>query len=90
MKNSYPTHEAKARFSEILRRVRNGQRVEITYHGETVAEIRPVTPGEPTLAVRIAHLEETGMIAPPASRTSPILPLLKKRGALKRFLEERD
>ena len=41
MATTYSTYEAKARFSEILRRVREGRSVNITYHGEVVAEIRP-------------------------------------------------
>lgn len=87
--NSYSTYEAKARFSEILRKVRNGQRVEITYHGETVAEIRPASPGQPTLTARIAHLERDGRVA--TSRAgAAFVPLAKRRGALGRFLEERD
>jgi antitoxin (DNA-binding transcriptional repressor) of toxin-antitoxin stability system len=36
----YSTYEAKARFSEVIRKVRAGQRVVIAYRGAEVAEIR--------------------------------------------------
>lgn len=87
--NSYSTYEAKARFSEILRKVRNGQRVEITYHGETVAEIRPASRGQSTLTARIAQLEREGKVATSRSNAT-FVPLAKRPGALERFLEERD
>ena len=87
--NSYSTYEAKARFSEILRKVRNGQRVEITYHGETVAEIRPASKGQSTLTARIAQLESEGRVATSRPRAK-LIPLAKRPGALGRFLEERD
>jgi len=48
----YSTYEAKARFSEVIRKVRDGQRVVIAYRGEEVAEIRP-------LENRAASLEKT-------------------------------
>ena len=34
--------EANRSFSRLLRRVRNGETVEITSHGEAVAELRPI------------------------------------------------
>ncbi len=41
--------ELKQQTSKILRRVReNGEIIEITYHGETVARLVPVAPPEPT------------------------------------------
>lgn len=45
----YSTHDAKARFSELVRKVREGRSVTITYRGEPVAELRP-----------IERLEDTG------------------------------
>ena len=41
---TYSTYEAKARFSEVLRQVRAGTTVTVTYRGEPVAEIRPIEP----------------------------------------------
>ena len=39
MESVYSTYEAKTKFSELLRKVRQGGRVVITFHGEPVAEI---------------------------------------------------
>jgi len=36
-------HEAKAHFSELLRRVQLGETVVVTRHNAPVAEIRPIT-----------------------------------------------
>ena len=40
--DTFSTYDAKARFSEVLRRVREGRTVTVTYQGEPVAEIRPL------------------------------------------------
>ncbi len=41
--------ELKQQTSKILRRVREeGEIIEITYHGETIARLVPVTPPEPS------------------------------------------
>ncbi len=37
----YTAREARARFAELLRRVRNGETVAVSYRGAPVAEIRP-------------------------------------------------
>ena len=37
-------HEAKAHFSDLLRRVEGGETVVVTHHNRPVAEIRPPTP----------------------------------------------
>ena len=42
MSITYSTYEAKTRFSEVLRQVRNGETVTVSYRGEPVAEIRPI------------------------------------------------
>lgn len=84
----YSTYEAKARFSELLRKVRRGQSITITYHGEPVAELRPIASQGGT-AARIDDLAERGLITRPLRRT-PLGPLARRPGALQRFLEERD
>ncbi|HEV7515203.1 MAG TPA: type II toxin-antitoxin system prevent-host-death family antitoxin, partial [Thermoanaerobaculia bacterium] len=61
--STYSTYEAKAKFSEILRKVRAGQRVVIAYHGEEVAEIRPIEKKK-TLAASLRELEEQGILGP--------------------------
>ena len=87
---TYSTYEAKARFSEILRKVRGGRRVIITHHGNPVAEIRPVEPGPQTVAERLAQFERDGVVKPAAEpRIRPSL-ATRRRGALARFLKSRD
>ncbi len=88
MATTYSTYEAKARFSEILRRVREGRSVTITYHGEVVAEIRPAYRVGQEQAMK--QLEEHGLISPPEAPTGKLAPLACKPGALARFLESRD
>ena len=39
---SYSIYEAKARFSEVIRQVREGKTVPVSYRGEPVAEIRSI------------------------------------------------
>jgi prevent-host-death family protein len=85
---SYSTYEAKARFSELMRKVRRGQSIVITYHGEAVAELRPMASTGGTEA-RIEHLAERGLITQPGGR-KPLKPLARRPGALQRFLDERD
>jgi len=88
-KDTYSTYEAKARFSEVLRKVRAGQRVLITYHGQNVAEIRPVRPPR-GLAERVRLAEEQGVVSAAAERRGKLRPLAKRPGALARFLESRE
>ena len=88
----YSTYEAKARFSEILRQVRRGESVFVTYRGTRVAEIRPVSEGE-TDEARLERLERSGvLLSPPAgpSAEESLKPLAKRPGALERFLESRE
>ena len=89
MSGTYSTYEAKARFSELMRKVRNGQRVTISYRGEAVAELRPIyQPDDPAKVLR--EMDEEGVLAPPRAPLGRLEPLAQKRGALKRFLETRD
>ena len=89
MATTYSTWEAKARFSELLRRVRAGERLLITFHGEPVAELRPFEPGAESLADRLARLEREGRLVP-ARGKGDFRPLADRPGALERFLAERD
>jgi prevent-host-death family protein len=85
----YSTYEAKARFSELMRKVRSGRSVTITYHGEPVAELRPIAATDSAEA-RIDQLTERGLVTPrPAVRSEPV-PIIRRSGALRRFLAERD
>ena len=87
---SYSTYEAKARFSEVLRKVRAGRRVIVTHHGKQVAEIRPVEPEPQTVAERLAQLERDGVVKPAAESGSHPSLTTRRRGALTRFLKSRD
>ena len=93
MPQRYSTYEAKSKFSEVIRKVRAGQSVVITFHGEEVAEVRPVSRGKKsreTIDERIQRLERRGEVHPATAPISNIRPLAKRPGALKRFLESRD
>lgn len=88
-RDTYSTYEAKARFSELLRRVREGRVVTITYHGEPVAEVRPLESAGGTEA-RLERLRERGVLIPAPDPDRPIEPVARRPGALQRFLEERE
>ena len=90
MRDSYSTYEAKARFSEILRKVRAGGSVFITYRGTTVAEVRPIDEEQRSLEERIEHLREQGVLGQQPTRRGRLEAIAERPGALKRFLEERD
>jgi prevent-host-death family protein len=89
MTRTYSTYEAKARFSELLRWVRGGERVVVTYRGEEVAEISPLE-REPSELERLQRLRADGILGPPAERRGQLKPIARKPGGLKRFLESRD
>lgn len=95
MPDEYSLYDAKARLSSLVRQVREGRSVIITVHGVPAAELRPVDPSvrPQTLEERVGELERRGAIvasrrAPGEANAFPVGP--KKRGALKRFLAERD
>jgi len=90
MAQTYSVYEAKARFSEIIRKVRMGQRVIISYRGQEVAEVRPVETARRGLPGRLRQWEEEGLIAPAGEPTRPLRPLARRPGALKRFVESRE
>jgi prevent-host-death family protein len=86
--DSWPTWEAKARFSELLRLVREGRTITVTYHGEPVAEVRPLKP-ESGIAARIERLRSRGLLSIPESVDGPLAPLASRPGGLARFLDDR-
>jgi prevent-host-death family protein len=92
MKKTYSTYEAKARFSEIVRRVRErGESVTVTWHGEPVAEIRPApSEGAETIEARLRVLENHGVYQPSTREPTGLRRISRKRGALERFLSERE
>ncbi|MGQ0550366.1 MAG: type II toxin-antitoxin system Phd/YefM family antitoxin [Armatimonadota bacterium] len=86
----YSTYEAKAKFSEVIRRVRAGQRVLIAYRGRNVAEIRPIQARADSLEKSLVRLEDEGVLGPAPKPIDRPRRLVKKPGALKRFLESRE
>jgi prevent-host-death family protein len=85
----FSTYEAKARFSEVLRRVREGRTVTVTYQGEPVAEIRPLERSGGT-AARMEWLRSRGVLSSAAGKQRKLLAVAKRPGALQRFLDDRD
>ena len=85
------TYEAKARFSEILRRVRAGERIVVTHRGEPVVEIRPVAAVPSAFDERVRWLAQRGAIVRAAPEaTGTFAAVGRARGALARLLAERD
>ena len=88
---TYSVYEAKARFSEVIRQVRNGKTVTVSYRGEPVAEIRSISrPRKPTLDERLQDLERRGSVVRSAIARRTFAPVERRPGALDRFLAERD
>ncbi|MDH3734141.1 MAG: type II toxin-antitoxin system prevent-host-death family antitoxin, partial [Gemmatimonadota bacterium] len=73
MSKMYSTYEAKAKFSEILRQVREGKTITISYHGEPVAEIRPIEKKQ-TLEERLDELERRGVLVRQPGERKPMKP----------------
>lgn len=70
----YSAYEAKARFSEVLRLVREGTPVTISYRGDPVAEIRPLAPKPTSVEEHFARLEKRGIVIPAEDPRSPLEP----------------
>lgn len=86
---TYTTGEAEARFSEIQRKVRMGERVVLVEEGKDVAEIRPVEREVPSPEIALRELIAEGTIIPAEAPRQPFVPAGKSPGALARFLESR-
>lgn len=90
-KKTYSLYEAKTQLSAIVRRVREGDSVVVTVHGEPVAEIRPIAPAVQGLEARYQDFVARGIITPrTAKKITRIGAVAHRPGALKRFLDERD
>ena len=88
---TYSLYEAKARFSEVIRQVRSGRTVTVSYRGEPVAEIRPVShQRKATLDERLQDLERRGSLVRSAIARRTFGPVEHRPGALSRFLAERE
>lgn len=90
MADSYSLYDAKARLSEIVRQVREGATITITYRGKPVAEIKAIQPKPPSLEERLRYLEQTGQLVPAKNPHVLLKPIAKRPGALKRFLRDRS
>jgi prevent-host-death family protein len=90
MTKIYSTWEAKTKFSEIVRKVREGETVYVAYRGERVAEIRPVSRDELPLEERIENLVRSGVVTRAAEAPPGMKSLARRPGALARFMESRD
>lgn len=90
MSDTYSTYEAKAKLSEILRKVESGRVIRISRHGTPIAEVRPVSQESPTLEERIAELTARGEIIAARNTAARIGPIAHVPGALQRFLDDRN
>jgi prevent-host-death family protein len=92
MRRTYSIYEARTRFSEILRRVRErGETVTVSYHGEPVAEIRPIERASgDSLSERLSSLEQSGALVRAAKRNARFRRVARKPGALERFRTDRE
>ncbi len=89
MRNTYSLYEAKAKLSAIVRKVREGNPVIVTLHGEPVVEIRAVTAHAPGLRARMERLAEGGILVREGPRAPALRSVARRPGALKRFLDDR-
>lgn len=90
MTKTYSTYDAKAKLSEILRKVGEGQTVYISRHGQPIAEVRPISRAPESLEQRIADLTERGVLTTPVGDMESLRPIAYRPGALERFLADRD
>ena len=90
MNLQYSMHDARARFSEIIRHVREGKTVTVSRHGEPVAEIRPVSRSSETIEERLDELERRGALVRSGRPWKPPSPVAERMGALERFLADRN
>ena len=86
----YSIQEAKARFSEVIRQVREGKTVTVSYRGEPVAETRSIRRRQtPTLDERLNDLERNGSLVRSVIPRQTLRPVERRPGALSRSLAER-
>ena len=91
MRPTYSIRAARAHFSEVIRLVREGRTVEVSYRGESVAEIRPIHRKPKSLEEHLDDLERRGIIVPGPKSGTPFRPgpVVRRPGALRRFLAGR-
>lgn len=86
---TYSAYDAKARFSEVLRQVREGKTVTVSYRGKPVAEIRAIRESPATIEARLDDLGRQGILVGSGETRESMKPVVRRPGTLKRFLAER-
>ena len=89
MADHYSIYETKTKLSAIVRAVREGRTAVITVHGEPVAEIRPYSAEPTSLAERLKLLQDRGVIVPAEQSGSGFEFIVRRKGGLQRFLDDR-
>ncbi len=87
MRHAYSIYDLKAKLSQVLKLVAEGQQVVVTDRGKPSFEIIIFKEKE-GIENRLELLERQGIVKPGKQGRS-LQPLTKKPGALKRFLQER-
>ena len=87
---SYSVHKATAWFAEVIRQVREGKTVTVSYRGEPVAEVRPIQPKPAMIEQRLEDLERRGVLVRSSEPRRPLQAVARRPGALERFLAERN
>jgi len=88
MARPYAVHEAKAKLSEILRKVKRGRAVVISERGREIARVVPIETPK-ALGDRLRRLEEDGAILMREGSATLIRPIVRRPGALRRFVKSR-
>lgn len=87
MAHTYSIYEAKAKFSEVIRKTKLKQEIIVTERGKPVARVIPF--GENKFQDRFEELQAQGLII--SAKRKGLFPIGPRRpGGLKRFLEERE
>ena len=87
MRHAYSIYDLKAKLSQVLKLVAQGQQVIITDRGKPSFEIIPFQERE-GLEARIEYLEKQGIVKP-GRKGRTLAPIADRPGALERFLKER-
>lgn len=85
---TYSIYEAKAKLSELLRKVKKGHESIITERGKPIAKVIPFNQPQ-TFEERIRDMIHRGVIIPRKSK-GPLPDGVSRPGGLARFLAERE
>jgi prevent-host-death family protein len=89
MRDTYSLYEAKAKFSAIVRQVREGHPVVVTLHGEPAVEIRAVSDVREGIEARLDRMAERGELVRPTGSRRSFHRIARRPGALERFRADR-